>query len=63
VASDPERHSVTIAVPTVVGREGAAGELEPSMSEHERRAFERSAATLREAARAIGVTSATVGTG
>ena len=33
----------------VVGREGAAGELEPSMSEGERRAFEHSAATLRKA--------------
>jgi L-lactate dehydrogenase len=63
VAAYRERHGVTIALPTVVGREGAAGELEPSMSEHERRAFERSAATLREAARAIGASSATVGTG
>jgi L-lactate dehydrogenase len=63
VAAYRERHGVTIALPTVVGREGAAGELEPSMSEHERRAFERSAATLREAARGIGASSATVGTG
>ena len=55
VAAYPERYGVTIALPTVVGREGAAGELEPSMSEDERVAFERAAATLREAARGIGV--------
>jgi L-lactate dehydrogenase len=61
VAAYRERYAVTIALPTVVGREGAAGELEPSMSEHERRAFERSAATLREAARGIGLSPATVG--
>jgi L-lactate dehydrogenase len=54
VAAYRERHGVTIALPTVVGREGVAGEFEPSMSEHERRAFEHSAATLREAAHAIG---------
>jgi L-lactate dehydrogenase len=54
VAAYRERLGVTIALPTVVGRDGAAGELEPSMSEDERRAFESSAATLREAARGIG---------
>jgi L-lactate dehydrogenase len=53
VAAYRERYGVTIALPTVVGREGAAGELEPSMSEDERRAFERSAATLRDAAQSI----------
>jgi L-lactate dehydrogenase len=57
VATHRERYGVTIALPTVVGREGAAGELEPTMSEHERRAFERSAATLRDAARSISVRS------
>jgi L-lactate dehydrogenase len=57
VAAYRERYGVTIGLPTVVGRQGAAGELEPSMSEHERRAFERSAATLRDAARRIGVPS------
>ncbi len=61
MAAYRERYAMTIALPTVVGREGAAGELEPSMSEHERRAFERSAATLREAARGIGLSPATVG--
>jgi L-lactate dehydrogenase len=63
VAAYRVRHGVTIAFPTVVGREGPAGELEPGMSEHERRAFERSAATLREAARGVGVSPATVRTG
>jgi L-lactate dehydrogenase len=48
-----ERYGVTIALPTVVGRQGAAGELEPRMSQGERRAFERSATTLRKAA--VGV--------
>jgi L-lactate dehydrogenase len=57
VAAYRERYGVAIGLPTVVGRQGPAGELEPSMSEHERRAFERSAATLREAARRIGVPS------
>jgi malate/lactate dehydrogenase len=47
-----------IGLPTIVGRNGAAGQLEPSMSEHERRVLERSAATLRDAARRIGVLSA-----
>jgi L-lactate dehydrogenase len=61
VAAYRERHGVTIALPTVVGREGPAGELSPSMSEDERRAFEHSAATLREAARGIGVPIAEVG--
>ena len=60
VAAYRERHGVTIALPTVVGREGAAGELEPSMSEDERRAFERRAGTLREAARAIGMSPAPI---
>ena len=63
VAAHRERYGVTIALPTILGREGAAGELEPSMSERERRAFERSAATLREAARGIGVPPVTVGRG
>ena len=46
---------VTIALPIIAGREGSAGEFELSMSEHERRAVEHSAATLREAARGIGL--------
>jgi L-lactate dehydrogenase len=54
VAAYRERYDVTIALPTVVGRQGAVGELEPAMSDDERRALERSAATLREAVRGIG---------
>jgi L-lactate dehydrogenase len=57
VAAYRERYDATIGLPTVVGRDGAARELEPEMSEDERRAFDRSAATLREAARRIGVRS------
>ena len=55
VAAYRERYGVALGLPTVVGRAGAAGDLEPSMSEPERRAFERSAETLRDAARRIGV--------
>jgi L-lactate dehydrogenase len=54
VAAYRERYGVTIGLPTVVGQDGAAGELEPSMSEDERRAFQRSVATLRDAAGRIG---------
>jgi L-lactate dehydrogenase len=57
VAAYRASYGVTIALPTVVGREGPAGDLEPSMSEPERRAFERSATTLREAAGSISVGS------
>jgi L-lactate dehydrogenase len=57
VAAYRARYGVAIGLPTVVGREGAAGELEPSMSAEERRALERSAATLRDAGRRIGVGS------
>jgi L-lactate dehydrogenase len=55
VATYRERYGVSIGLPTVVGRTGAVGELEPRMTEDERRAFERSAATLRDAADRIGV--------
>jgi L-lactate dehydrogenase len=55
VAAYRERYGVTIGLPTVVGRAGAVGELEPSMSEAERNAFEHSATTLRDAARRAGV--------
>jgi L-lactate dehydrogenase len=57
VATYRARYGVAIGLPTIVGRDGAAGELEPSMSDAERRAFERSAATLRDAARSIGAGS------
>ncbi|HEX4733077.1 MAG TPA: hypothetical protein VH247_01585 [Thermoleophilaceae bacterium] len=55
VAAYRARYGTTIAIPTVVGRDGAGDEFEPSMSADERRAFERSAATLREAVSGIGV--------
>jgi L-lactate dehydrogenase len=55
VAAHQARYGVTIGLPTIVGSEGAEGSLEPSMSDEERRAFEHSAATLRDAARDIGI--------
>ena len=55
VAAYRESYGVAIGLPTVVGQAGAAGEFEPSMSDEERRALEHSAATLRDAARRIGV--------
>jgi L-lactate dehydrogenase len=53
VAAYREHYGVTIALPTIVGRAGAAGDLEPSMSADERHAFQASAATLRQAARGV----------
>ena len=53
VAAYRERYGTTIALPTVVGRAGAARGLEPSMSADERHAFEASAATLRQAAHRV----------
>jgi L-lactate dehydrogenase len=55
VAAFRARYGTTIALPSVVGRAGAVGDLEPSMSADERHRFEASAATLREATRGIGV--------
>jgi L-lactate dehydrogenase len=55
VAAYRERLGVTVALPTVVGRAGPVDDLQPSMSEQERRAFERSAATLLEAVRGLGI--------
>jgi malate/lactate dehydrogenase len=49
---------VTVRLPTIVGRHGGDGELEPTMSEYERRAFERSVARLRDTAREIGLSLA-----
>jgi L-lactate dehydrogenase len=54
VAAHRERYGVAIGLPTIVGHEGPAGALEPQMSEQERCAFERSVATLRDAAGRIG---------
>jgi L-lactate dehydrogenase len=55
VAAHSRRYGVTIGLPTIVGSHGAVGVLEPSMSEEERLALERSAETLRAAARSVGV--------
>jgi malate/lactate dehydrogenase len=59
VAAYRKARDVTIALPTVVGRHGAVNELEPSVSDKEPRALEQSAATLRDAARSVGVPSGT----
>jgi L-lactate dehydrogenase len=57
VAAYRERYGVTVALPTVLGRDGAIGDLEPAMSGEERDAFERSIETLRAAGRGIGVSA------
>jgi L-lactate dehydrogenase len=57
VAAYRERYEVTIGLPTVVGRHGAAALLEPSMSKQERRSFDRSVGTLRDSVRSIGAQS------
>jgi malate/lactate dehydrogenase len=53
VAAYREAQGVTIALPTVVGRAGAVRAFEPSMSADERRAFDASAETLRQAAATV----------
>jgi L-lactate dehydrogenase len=53
-AYDADR-GVTIGLPTVVGREGATGVLEPAMSDDERRDFDRSVQTLRDAVAGLGI--------
>jgi L-lactate dehydrogenase len=58
VAAYRERYGVTVTLPTVVGREGAMGEIEPEMSELERRAFERSVEALRAAGSGLKVNGA-----
>jgi L-lactate dehydrogenase len=55
VATHHERFGVTTALPTVVGRAGALGVLEPSMSADERSEFERSVETLRSAGKSLGI--------
>jgi L-lactate dehydrogenase len=57
VAAYRERYGVVVGLPTVVGRGGADGAAELSMSEPEQRAFERSVETLRDAAGRIGIHS------
>jgi L-lactate dehydrogenase len=48
------QYGVTLSLPSVVGRAGVAGILEPAMSEEEKRALERSADALRTALQQIG---------
>jgi len=55
VAAHQKGHGVTIALPTVVGRDGARGVLEPGMSDDERRGFEHSVQTLRDAVEGLGI--------
>jgi L-lactate dehydrogenase len=55
VAAYDEDRGVTIGLPTVVGRDGARGVLEPAMSDEERRDFDRSVQTLREAVGGLGI--------
>jgi L-lactate dehydrogenase len=50
VGAHRDGYGVVVGLPTVVGRDGPARELEPSMSDDERAAFNRSVATLRDAA-------------
>ena len=50
VASHVERYGVIVSLPSIVGRHGVDHVLDPDMSEGERTAFERSVATLRDAA-------------
>jgi L-lactate dehydrogenase len=49
------RYSVTLSLPSIVGRQGVIQILEPVLSAEERDALERSAETLRKAAHAAGV--------
>jgi L-lactate dehydrogenase len=53
VAARVERYGVTIALPSVVGRQGVVASLMPSMSDDEGDAFAHSVATLREAVAGI----------
>ena len=50
VASYQEAYGVTLALPSVVGRDGVVRVLEPSMSAEERKQLQRSAEQLRTAA-------------
>src|SRR3954468_6642296 len=54
VAAHDEGRGVTIALPTVIGRDGPRGVLMPAMSEDERNDFDRSVQTLRDAVAGLG---------
>jgi L-lactate dehydrogenase len=49
IGSYNSRYGVTLSMPSVLGRNGVVEILDPQMSEEERQALERSAATLRNA--------------
>jgi L-lactate dehydrogenase len=49
IGSYNPRYGVTLSMPSVLGRDGVTEILDPLMSEDERQALERSAATLRNA--------------
>jgi L-lactate dehydrogenase len=53
IGSYNPKYSVTISLPSVLGRQGVTQILEPDMSEQERQAFQRSAEILRNAAARI----------
>jgi L-lactate dehydrogenase len=53
IGSYNPNYAVTISLPSVLGRQGVSQILEPEMSEEERKAFQRSADILRNAAARI----------
>ena len=48
IGSYHKQYDVTLSLPSIVGREGIAGVIEPEMSEEERKALEHSADVLRK---------------
>ena len=58
IGSYNPKYSVTISLPSVLGRQGVSQILEPEMSEEERSGFQRSAEILRNAAARITQASA-----
>lgn len=55
IGSYNPRYNVTLSLPSVVGREGVVQVLEPELSDNERQALQRSAATLKAATARIKV--------
>jgi L-lactate dehydrogenase len=48
IGSYNQKYGVTLSLPSIVGREGIAGVIEPEMSDEERKALEHSADVLRK---------------
>jgi L-lactate dehydrogenase len=48
IGSYHKNYGVTLSLPSIVGREGVAGVIEPEMSDNERKALEHSAEVLRK---------------